>query len=338
VREVVAYIVDWLLNSSYFYATWITFFSAALVSFSIQIFKRCGDLSLRGFVRHCFPFEVWSSKSARMDIMLWVLSKVLDRLLRELPSIASAVAVAALLNSYLKQFIPHFVTIQPTGWIVASCIAGLFVFKEFVDYSLHYLQHRVPILWELHKVHHSALHLIPLTAKRGHPLEILIGGAVAGIASGLALGICGFIFGLNLPELILSAAVLNKIMTIGSLDTLRHSQFALSFGWLDKVFISPHMHHIHHSSHPHHWDKNFGTNLSIFDWMFGTAYKPSKNEDIAYGIGNEEEEEAHFTLTGALVGPLPKMWRLITRRPTTVPSGIVVETGPQTQPASAAGQ
>jgi sterol desaturase/sphingolipid hydroxylase (fatty acid hydroxylase superfamily) len=314
------------------------FFSAALVTFSVQIFKRYGGLSLRGFISHSFPFEVWSSKSARMDIILWVLSKVLDRLLRDLPSIASAVAVAALLSSYLKQFIPHFVTIQPTGWTIAGCIACLFVFKELVDYSIHYLQHRVPILWELHKVHHSALHLIPLTAKRGHPLEMFIAGPVAGFANGLPLGICGFIFGLSLPEVILSAAVLNKIMTIGSLDTLRHSHFALSFGWLDKVFISPHMHHIHHSSHPHHWDKNFGTNLSIFDWIFGTAYKPSRNEDIAYGIGNEEEERAHFTLTGTLVGPLLKMWRLVVGRPTPAAPVMVAESGQQTQPAAAARQ
>jgi sterol desaturase/sphingolipid hydroxylase (fatty acid hydroxylase superfamily) len=337
VREVVTYIVDWLLNMPYFYATWITFFTAAVIGFSILIFTRRSAFSFREFVRYCFPFEAWSSKSARMDIFLWALSKVLDRLFRDLPSIASSVAVATLLSDILKQVFPEFVTIQPAGWIVAGCVVGMFVFKEFVDYALHYVQHRVPILWELHKVHHSALHLIPLTAKRGHPLEILIGGAVTGIASGLALGICGFVFDLNVPELILSAAVVNKFMTIGSLDTLRHSQFAVSYGWLDKVFISPHMHHIHHSSHPHHWDKNFGTNLSIFDWMFGTAYKPSKTEDIAFGIGNEEEERAHFTLTGILVGPVPKMWRLIIGPPKSVPPSPGTESGRPTQQTAVRG-
>ena len=268
-----------------------------------------------------------------MDIFLWLLSKVL----RELP-ILSAVAVAVLLNSYLKHFIPHFIPIQPTGWIVGGCIGCLFVFKEFVDYSIHYLQHRVPILWELHKVHHSALHLTPLTAVRGHPLEMFLQGPVAGITNGLAFGICGFIFGLSVPELTVSAAILNKAMTIGSLDALRHSHFALSFGFLDRVFISPQMHHIHHSSHPHHWDKNFGTNLSIFDWIFGTAYKPSKDEEVAYGIGNEEEERAHFKLTGALLGPLLKMWRLIAvRRAPVSPTMVVEVSGQQTNPAAAAG-
>lgn len=329
----VAYI-DWLFSLPYFYVTWITFFATALVTFSIRTFKRYCSPSLRGFFRHCFPSGMWSSKSARMDIILWALSKVL----RELPSLVSAVAVAVLLTSYLKQLIPHFAPVQPTGWIVAFCMVCLFVFKEFVDYAIHYLQHRVPLLWELHKVHHSALHLIPLTAQRGHPLEMFIQGPVSGIANGLAFGICGFIFGLSVPELILSAAVLNKVMTILSLDTLRHSHFALSFGWLDKVFISPDMHHVHHSSHPHHWDKNFGTNLSIFDWMFGTAYKPAKNEDISYGIGNEDEERDHFTLTGIFVGPLSRMWRLIAGRRSPVAPVMIVESAQQTQSAAAAGQ
>jgi sterol desaturase/sphingolipid hydroxylase (fatty acid hydroxylase superfamily) len=302
-------ILRWLWHLSYFYVTWGTFFAVAVITFVVLCIHNRTVFSLRRFIRHCVPFEAWTSKSVRMDVFLWGLAKVMT--FRDLPLIGSSMAVAALLSRHLKQLFPNLTTIRPTAWMLAVAIACLLVFKEFVDYAIHYAQHRVPILWELHKVHHTALHLMPLTAKRGHPLEMFMQGAIVGVANGLAFGVCGFIFGLSLPELILSTGILGKMMTIGSLDTLRHSHFQMGFGWLDKVFISPHMHHIHHSRLTHHWDRNFGTNLSIFDWIFGTAYRPGKNEEIAYGIGDEEEERAHLTLSGALLGPLLKMWGMV---------------------------
>jgi sterol desaturase/sphingolipid hydroxylase (fatty acid hydroxylase superfamily) len=208
-------ILRWLWHLSYFYVTWGTFFAVAVITFVVLCIHNRTVFSLRRFIRHCVPFEAWTSKSVRMDVFLWGLAKVMT--FRDLPLIGSSMAVAALLSRHLKQLFPNLTTIRPTAWMLAVAIACLLVFKEFVDYAIHYAQHRVPILWELHKVHHTALHLMPLTAKRGHPLEMFMQGAIVGVANGLAFGVCGFIFGLSLPELILSTGILGKMMTIGSI-------------------------------------------------------------------------------------------------------------------------
>ena len=47
----------------------------------------------------------------------------------------------------------------------------LFVAWDLSRYLLHRLLHGVPFLWELHKVHHSAEVLTPLTLYRSHPIE-----------------------------------------------------------------------------------------------------------------------------------------------------------------------
>ena len=73
------------------------------------------------------------------------------------------------------------------------------------------------------------------------------------------------------------------------------------------------MHHIHHSSNARHWDKNLGVNLSIWDWMFRTGYKPGENEKIILGFGTGEERD-YESVSGAYIGPLLKQWYLIAGR------------------------
>src|SRR5262245_59237486 len=41
-------------------------------------------------------------------------------------------------------------------------------------YAVHRLFHRIPLLWEFHKVHHSAEVLTPVTRYRVHPIEDML--------------------------------------------------------------------------------------------------------------------------------------------------------------------
>ena len=62
----------------------------------------------------------------------------------------------------------------------------------------------------------------------------------------------------------------------------------MSFGPLDHVFMSARMHQIHHSAEIHHRDKNFGGTMSLFDWIFGTAYRPARDEQFRLGMSPDE--------------------------------------------------
>jgi sterol desaturase/sphingolipid hydroxylase (fatty acid hydroxylase superfamily) len=305
-------LVHQVINLPAFVITWCTFFAAGIISFLIQLYRNRQILSLSAFVRHCFPFDFWSAKSVHMDVKIYLIRKATDSLLAA-PALASTAAIATFISHLLSWLSPKYVPTHPTSLILTGCCAVVFLFNEFSDFLLHYLAHRTPVLWEFHKIHHSALMLNPLTSKRGHSLPILYEGPVGGAFSGIAAGVFAFLFGLSLTDVVLLGAIGSKIGTLVTLDPLKHSHFPVGLGWLEGIFISPHMHQVHHSSLVPHLDKNFGTNLSIFDWMFGTAYRPSKDESIAYGLNGYDETaiKRYDTLAGVYVGPMISAWKVL---------------------------
>lgn len=107
-------------------------------------------------------------------------------------------------------------------------------------------------------------------------------------------------------------AASNEIATLAVLNSLRHSQFQVSFGLLDKVILSPHMHQAHHGAKMEHWDKNLGNKLSIWNWCFLTGFKPGKGEILLYGTGHAEDADYESVLSCYIL-PAVKAYRLASR-------------------------
>ncbi len=73
-------------------------------------------------------------------------------------------------------------------------------------------------------------------------------------------------------------------------------------GWLGRIFVSPAHHQVHHSGDPKHFNKNFGSCLALWDWMFGTLYVPKKErEPLSFGF--PDRADAH-TFKGEVIDPL----------------------------------
>jgi sterol desaturase/sphingolipid hydroxylase (fatty acid hydroxylase superfamily) len=87
----------------------------------------------------------------------------------------------------------------------------LFLAYEFAYWLDHYLSHKVPVLWEFHKVHHTAQVLSPLTAARVHPVDSLVFANIAAIVIGLTGGVLHYVFGSPASPFALSGA--NVILT-----------------------------------------------------------------------------------------------------------------------------
>jgi sterol desaturase/sphingolipid hydroxylase (fatty acid hydroxylase superfamily) len=171
------------------------------------------------------------------------------------------------------------------------------------------MQHFVPILWELHKVHHSATFLNPATTKRMHPLGDAFDDLFAAVVSSFPTGILAFIYHLSIIDLLAMYSVSNTIGTVIVMDPLRHSHFPISFGKLDYVLVSPHMHQVHHSYLLHHWDKNFGNKLSVWDWLFRTGVRPERGEFIELGLGTPENHD-YESFYGVYLEPIVKIKQL----------------------------
>jgi sterol desaturase/sphingolipid hydroxylase (fatty acid hydroxylase superfamily) len=69
--------------------------------------------------------------------------------------------------------------------------------------------------------------------------------------------------------------------------------------------MNPAHHQIHHSNDPAHFNRNMGSCLALWDWMFGTLEIPSvENPRLVYGV-DQEGEDPH-SVTTLLISPVRK--------------------------------
>jgi len=204
------------------------------------------------------------------------------------------------------------------GWLASIAFTLLvFVVTDFAQFVGHYIQHRIPILWEFHKVHHSAEVLTPVTAIRVHPVSDMVATQVFGGCMGLVNGAFLYVYHGPVAEIaVLSVNVLVFLhFTIGAYH-LSHSHVWLMFPkGFREVFLSPALHLIHHSSDPRHYDKNFALYLTVWDRMFGTLYMPADEEQHGLVLGVGAEQPDYQTVWQLYSVPFVKAVRLLGARP-----------------------
>lgn len=203
------------------------------------------------------------------------------------PKLLTKTIVATALFTWLHDVFqgrPHIATLS--AWQVSALFTlFLFVLDDFARYWLHRLLHTVPALWAFHKVHHSATSLNPLTIYRTHPVESVLFILRSALVQGVSIGLFVFLFGEQVSLMqVLGANVFTFVFNaLGS--NLRHSPITIAY-WrpVEKIFMSPAQHHIHHSTAPQHYDKNFGVALAVWDWLFGSLYHGQSMEHLEYGV------------------------------------------------------
>ncbi len=196
----------------------------------------------------------------------------------------------------------------------------LFLAYELGYWFNHWLCHRVPVLWEFHKVHHSAEVLTPLTNFRVHPVYTWVFANILAFSAAVANGIANYMFGETAYQYALSDSNIILVFFIHLYVHLQHSHVWISFtGWFGRVLVSPAHHQVHHSTNPKHFNKNFGSCIALWDWMFGTLYVPGKErETLTFGV-TPDEYPAH-TITGELIAPFIRATRHVRKMFPTAPA------------------
>lgn len=141
-------------------------------------------------------------------------------------------------------------------WAVTLLIL---VAMDFCNWLVHLANHRVRMLWRFHELHHSQEDMNVLTVFRTHPLIHV--SYVLAVVPALVLLANG-----ELPTLLLVA--------YGGAVAFAHSNTNLSFGPLDRVFVSPNYHRIHHRMVGPQ-DVNLGFTLTIWDQLTHRALFPT---------------------------------------------------------------
>ncbi len=189
--------------------------------------------------------------------------------------------------------------------LMLSYTLTLFIVSDLSRYWLHRLLHRVPILWRFHRIHHSAEVLTPITFYRVHPLENVLFGLRYALVTGFVTAVFVHFFGAGSRAIeFLGANILVLIFSVlGS--NLRHSHIPFSYPkCLEKWFISPYQHQLHHSTKYLH--RNFGSFLAIWDRLFGTLVT-GKKKNIVFGL---PKEKVKHSILGAFLNPIFKGVRL----------------------------
>ena len=287
------------------------FLLSALVAAALA-YAWSGGRSLRGFLALAFSAKDWWHRSARADYAYYLVNAVLYLLLVG-PWLLSVAAVAyAIRDGLAALFGPGPVF---AGYGLAAVLLytfAHFVARDFGRWFGHWAQHRVPLLWEFHKTHHSAEALVPVTNARAHPVDLVImalcGNFCVGVVAGIAIHLCSgridivSVFGTNV--------LLVAFDFLGS--NLRHSPVWLSYGpRLERWLISPAQHQLHHSIDPRHWHRNMGFVLAVWDRLFGTLYVPQGREAVVYGLG-DGSEAAYHSVWGLYWVPVRRAWQRLT--------------------------
>jgi sterol desaturase/sphingolipid hydroxylase (fatty acid hydroxylase superfamily) len=153
-----------------------------------------------------------------------------------------------------------------------NAIIGLLLLDLIGAYFVHWVEHKVPVLWRFHIIHHTDKHVDTTTANRHHPGESI----VRLVFTILAIWISGASVGLVL--LYQSLSVL--------LSQFNHANIKLPL-WLDfvlrLVIVTPAMHRIHHHYKMPITDTNYGNIFSIWDRLFGTYIRVPESE-LVFGL------------------------------------------------------
>ena len=236
----------------------------------LAIFLLSRSNSISNSVKTLFDKKVWLHTSAKQDYFVWIINGVIKAFLI-IPLLFSAAPIAIWLNKSLEQlFGSANLSWMPESMIAIAFTFILFLLDDFSRFFLHWLSHRVPLLWRFHQIHHSAKVLTPITVYRIHPVESAMYALRLVFIQGLSIGIGVYLFGHKLEVIdVFGANIFIFAFNVFGAN-LRHSHIWLSWGGrLENWFISPAQHQIHHSLDKAHYDKNFGSALAIWDRLFG---------------------------------------------------------------------
>ena len=283
------------------------------------------------FLQFLFPKSVWSHPSAWLDLRYVFFHKIVVHfLLLGLAGFSTAVAYRIASGGQSIADIVKQENVTTVGdWVVVSVFMAITMFLlDFIAWFIHFLQHKIPVLWQFHKVHHSAEVMHPISNFREHPIDNLFYIAANGFGFGViyALAVRFLGFGPTVPTL-LGVSLVVFLFNFTAYN-LRHSHVWLRWpGIWSAIFPSPAHHHVHHSCHPKHIDKNFAFMFPMWDLIFGTYLMPDDNRDVKFGVTEGDGEDLDSVLRLYWV-PFRDAFRLFVSKK-DVPSGSLKDEAEQ---------
>lgn len=147
------------------------------------------------------------------------------------------------------------------------------VLMDYTLYVWHVLTHKIPFLWRFHLVHHVDLDLDASTAVRFHFGEMII-SVLWRSAQILTIGVSPTSFAAW--QLFLFPSILFHHSNVRLPKDLERK--------INRFFVTPRMHGIHHSTVRDETDSNWSSGLTIWDFLHGTLKLDVPQDKITIGV------------------------------------------------------
>ncbi len=168
-------------------------------------------------------------------------------------------------------------------WPQWSQLLIFFIVLDFVQWFTHVLLHRFPFLWKFHKVHHSVKEMGFAAHLRYHWMENVLYKPLK------TFGV--MILGGFEPQ----QAYVVHFITI-AIGHLNHANIKITWGIFKYIFNNPVMHLYHHAYvlPEGRYGMNYGISLSLWDYIFNTAYVPEDSGQIEIGFEGDDKFPKDF--------------------------------------------
>jgi len=224
------------------------------IVFAIPVFLL--TILLEAWIAHRRGVAAYDTADALTSLHLGVISQVVGLFTK-----------LAMLGIYTAVWQHYRFTTLPDNSVPVWVFALLFY--DFCYYWVHRCGHEVAVMWAAHVVHHSSEFYNLSTALRQTSSGWLLGWIFY-----LPMALCG-----------VSPLVM---VGVGLIDLLYqywvHTEMVGRLGWLDRVFVTPSNHRVHHGQNDYCIDRNYGGILILWDRMFGTFSDERDEEKIIYGV------------------------------------------------------
>lgn len=265
--------IKWLLDAQS--RTFILYWLSSLLI--IAIWASFSWQQRASFLSPLKEKSYWWNTSTRQDYLLIAFNSLLFAV-AGFTWLVFSISIANSSFEFMNYFLePRMLAdLSPTLLFSAFTIT-LVLTDDLSRYGLHRLLH-YRVFWRIHQLHHSATTLTPISYLRVHPIEKFLYQARSAIIYGTCSGIFFFFAGEH-PQswLIFGIAGASLLFNLFGAN-LRHSMIPISYGRLEKLFISPLQHQLHHSNR--YSQKNFGSIFSIWDQIFKSWASSDKPEPL----------------------------------------------------------
>lgn len=200
-----------------------------------------------GLREYVLPAAIYSHRSARVDIGLYLIDRALVPFwILLFLGVLGPFVERQVIAFAGAAFGPSPALSMNVGWQLSYGLATLLA-VDLCFFLYHLMMHRTRIGWAIHKVHHSAEVLTPLTRYREHFLEAPIVDGFVTVGAMSVSGLYAWLFNGGITQItLMNMGLLSFIYALNA--NFRHYQVCFRYPkWLEYWLQSPGMHHSHHS-------------------------------------------------------------------------------------------